>query len=425
MSHGRGTPGLLYVPLSGDERTQHKSRLTFQSSQDPEVIVRLYDESREGDGMLGLPKAYGLSRFGDTLGTVDGYTDGCSLRPNVAGRLKIADGFKWRSKTDQKQVADKFQRELLKSPWGGVLEAPPGTGKTVIAVHTIAQMQIPTLVVVHREHLVKQWYDRITEFTDLDVGDLGVAVQNNLRYGPRFPITVAMLHSLAARQGYEEEFRRNFGMVIYDEVHTVPTSHFSQVMGMFNARYQVGLSATPFRRDGMSRVFEAQLGPVIAKTEARDLVPKVIAISNPVWRGDRYFRRGNGDLVLGPMISHVVSIHDRNRRIVDAVGKAILKGRRLMILSDRVEHLKRLKEATLATGFVTSSAVSLLTGSTPKKDRARMLERPVIFATYQLLEAGTDIPELDTLVMASPRSRIEQPVGRILRPFPIPVHLVL
>jgi superfamily II DNA or RNA helicase len=140
----------------------------------------------------------------------------------------------------------------------GVLVAPPGTGKTVMACAAIARRGVSTLILVHRKQLLDQWSDRLQHFLGLSKNEIHVL--GKARY-PDAPVALGMFPTLA-RSECPEPLLAKYGHVIIDECHHVPAASFEAAMKRCTARYILGLTATPNRKDGLQKILFFQCGPI-------------------------------------------------------------------------------------------------------------------------------------------------------------------
>ena len=129
----------------------------------------------------------------------------------------------------------------------GVLCAPPGFGKTVIAAHVIAARSRSTLVVVNSKPLLEQWVQRLTEFLDLDVKQIGVIGAGSNE--PTGRLDVATVQSLARRE-HLQELLADYGHIVVDECHHVPALTTERVLQSAPARHVTG---RPGRASNRSR----------------------------------------------------------------------------------------------------------------------------------------------------------------------------
>jgi len=298
----------------------------------------------------------------------------------------------------------------------GVLEAGTGSGKTVMALSIIAARKQPTLILVHTKELLYQWQDRIKTFLDVDAGLIGAG-----KFEVK-PITVGIVNSVHKRL---PEVVPYFGHLVVDECHRVPSSLFTGVVTTFDSRFMLGLSATPYRRDGLGVLIGWYLGlhrVTVAAAVLRDsgsvLRPKVIN------RTTDFLYQYNDDY--STMITALVKDPGRNNLIAADIRAQIGKGGLTLVVSERVEHLEELASLTGAGSCV-------LTGKTPAKKRVAIIEAlsegsiQTLFSTMSLIGEGFDCPGLDTLFLTTPikfSGRLKQVVGRILRPAEGKVPLV-
>ena len=285
------------------------------------------------------------------------------------------------------------------------------SGKTVLALKVAADLGLPTLVVVHKEFLMDQWKERIQEFLGLPASKIGHIQQDVCSYKNK-SIVLGMIHSLAEKD-YPEEMYNHFGTVIYDEVHRVGAPMFSQAVPKFPAKYRIGVSATPDRKDGLERVFLWHIGDVIRGTGSWELKPTVYLIEYQSTMSQDWARGFNGQTNLGKLVTLISQDTRRNVWLAGEIRKAGQAGRKVLVLSDRIEHLETLKKmlAKQAPGLTASMYVGGLTGA--ERDRASGAD--VLFGTVQYAKEGLDLPELDTLYLVTPHTDVEQMVGRILR----------
>lgn len=311
-------------------------------------------------------------------------------------------------------------KALLSAGESFVLQADTGQGKTVVACELIAHVKRKTLVIVPKDDLVDQWAKALGQFLHLTPDKIG------LIRGPKCsidgkPVVIGMLKSLGIEGKYPKAIRQAFGFVIWDEVHTMPAPTFSTTGGLFAARLRLGLSATPKRYDDRQILALAHIGPVMVRSKGVPMVP-VVAIYRSPWRCPRRQDPVTGLMETiphsatkcGHVLNMLVTHPKRNALIVERIVAAYRASRHVAVFSDRRAHLELLRAAALAEGIPAQHTTLYVHGMT-KAEKAGAATKRVIFATYGMMGVGTDIDTLDVGILATPRSNIKQPVGRIVR----------
>ncbi|MGA8239297.1 MAG: DEAD/DEAH box helicase [Desulfobacterales bacterium] len=303
----------------------------------------------------------------------------------------------------------------------GTLNSPTGSGKTVMALYILAQRKQPALIIVHTADLARQWSERIETFLNIPVKEIGRIGGGKKKIGEK--ITVALVQSLYK---CAETVAPQVGHLIVDECHRTPSRTFTDAVTEFDARYMLGLSATPWRRDNLSKLIFWHLGDVHHQVEKNDLIR-----TGQVLPADIIFRETEFKPYYDPvqeyskMLSELTLDDDRNRLIAaDIAAEAASHPGICLVLTDRKKHCESLG-ALLRYGF--SLPVDILTGDLNAGERQQVMDRlqegriKVLIATGQLIGEGFDCRELTTLFMATPvrfSGRIIQYLGRILRPAP-------
>lgn len=313
----------------------------------------------------------------------------------------------------------------LRTHGGGILSLHCGAGKTVLALYILAILGVKTLIVVHKTFLLNQWIERIEQYLGIDKSNIGIIRQKIIR--PK-PITVAMLQSVAMID-YNMDIFDSFGLVIYDEAHHCASRVFCKALAKLNTKYTLGLSATPFRQDGLTKVLYWYLGPIIyrlvRKGENRVHVKNIMYHSTHKLFCDKTQRlKGKVKPAHQRMITNLHKINERNEFIVDIIEHLTItlkEGRKTLILSGRLEHLKILKKLidtrikSLPDLDNNEYTTSYYIGGMKDWALDVAAEADIIFATYSMAEEGLDINGLNTLILATPKKNIEQAAGRILR----------
>ncbi len=295
------------------------------------------------------------------------------------------------------------------------LKAPTGSGKTIMALKGIARLGVSTLVVPPKDDLMDQWIERIQQAYGLKPSQIG-RVQGDVCDFAGKDIVLGSLRSLCKPNRYPKALYREFGLLVGDEVHRWGAEQMSQISGLFFAAQRLGLTATFLRSDGRDLMVEAHVGQIEVEAKIEILKPKVFRFKSnwkcPTNRLGQQIPHQAGRVAT--ILHSVFANGHRNRMICHFARTSYQKGRRVVIFSDHLEHLDTLCMMLPAWG-VPSDAIGHYYGSTTKQQLAIAGSKSVILATYPKMAEGTDIPELDTLILAGPRSNIEQTVGRILR----------
>jgi superfamily II DNA or RNA helicase len=316
---------------------------------------------------------------------------------------------KWAdTRPGQKDTIENFLRGLDTHTYGGIIQAVTGSGKTVMALDIAVRLGNTTLIVVPRTSLMKQWADQIERWTSAKKDDIGI-IQGATRNWRGKKFVVAMIHTLAQNaDAVSNELCNNFGTVIFDECHVVGAETFSRVAPLFNARYRIGLSATPRRSDGMDPVFYWHLGPILARFTKLQAKPRIRILP---YRGRDTHHGGcvwGGKLNLGRYFNRIAASAERKELVKRIIMKLATGDHEILVLADRVMYLKELRSMLIAEG-IDKDKIGLLIGT------VKQLDRKIILGTYGSAGMGVDIPRLSALVLATPRADIVQPVGRVLR----------
>ena len=299
----------------------------------------------------------------------------------------------------------------------GVLCAPTAFGKTVTAAAIIARRGVNTLVLVHRTELLRQWQERLKAFLGASKGLVGTIGGGKAK--PTGTIDIAVMQSVS-RQGEVHSLVDNYGQVIVDECHHVGAASFDAILKRTKARYVLGLTATPIRRDGQQPIIFMQCG-LIRYTAAKPAgAPHDLAVvaRSRFTRIDLPAEAGIQDV-----FRHLANDQSRSEAIATEVKTAYEHGRKVLVLTERTEHLDTLKaclDDLTPTPFV-------LHGRMSRKQRAALVaelealppDKPrILLATGKLVGEGFDHPPLDTLVLAMPiswKGTLQQYAGRLHR----------
>jgi superfamily II DNA or RNA helicase len=303
----------------------------------------------------------------------------------------------------------------------GTLSAPTGSGKTCMALYAIVQRKQPALVVVHTKELLNQWISRIETFLGIPAKEVGIIGDGKLSLGDK--VTVATVQTLYKNA---DNIKDRIGFLVVDECHKTPARTFSEAITSFDSQFMLGLSATPWRRDKLSRLIYWSLGDVVHEISKDQLLRTGDILPVEVIARPTEFKTSlNPSEEYSKMLSQLTQDTMRNKLIASDVARETRKGKGVcLILSDRKAHCEAI-QSLLWRGHKTRS--ELLTGDIPKGKREAIVDRlntgkvRVLIATGQLIGEGFDAKQLTTLFLATPirlDGRVIQYLGRVLRPAP-------
>ncbi|MFQ5330223.1 MAG: DEAD/DEAH box helicase family protein [Thermodesulfobacteriota bacterium] len=347
---------------------------------------------------------------------LDAHAIGCDLREERFGGIPVEISFEGELHPLQMEAAD----ALLSHDYG-ILSAATAFGKTVVAAHIIAERKVNTLVLVHRRNLMDQWRESLKTF--LCIPDEGIGHIGGGSARRSGVVDVAMIQSLV-RKGEVKDLVAEYGQIVVDECHHISAFSFEQVMKAAKARYVLGLTATPIRKDGHHPIIMMQCGPIRFRVDSRQeaharpfehiVVPRYTTFSLPVAKKDP---------AIQSVYAALVEDKYRNDLLFDDILKALNEGRSPLVLTERTGHVDILAERL--RGFAKN--VIALKGGMGKKKRKSLAdqmagiaddEERVIIATGRYIGEGFDDRRLDTLFLAMPvswRGTLQQYAGRLHR----------
>lgn len=299
----------------------------------------------------------------------------------------------------------------------GVLCAPTAFGKTVVAAAIIAHRGVGTLILVHRTELLRQWQERLQAF--LGVGSDVVGVIGGGKSRPTGRIDIAVMQSLS--RGGEVDVRvEGYGQVIVDECHHVGAVSFEAILRHAKAKYVLGLTATPLRRDGQQPIIFMQCGPTRHLAVRSEGMPTDLEVLPHLWTRQLDVQPEAG---IQDVFRRLAEDTQRTSALADEVQTAFEQGRKILVLTERTEHLGTMTAALMHL----APPPFVLHGRMSKKQRRVLIdalnalspEAPrVLLSTGKLVGEGFDHPPLDTLVLAMPiswKGTLQQYAGRLHR----------
>jgi superfamily II DNA or RNA helicase len=375
----------------------------------------LYEEvHRDGKSILRVPRAL-VNKYGVGREVEDCREEG----KEVDFKFRLRLGPTEEREEDQVDFVDALVKAVEKNT-GAIGQANPGYGKTACALAIVARLSRTTAVLVHKSFLMNQWIERIEEAFDISPDEIGMVQQDVCDFRGK-KIVLIMAQSLLARS-YPEELYRYFGTVVVDEVHRFGAVEFRKAITMFPAKYRIGVTATPKRKDGLEDVFFMHIGDIAFVGAKRRMVAKIqyvnakMIVTDSMKRGMLNWQK---KFDLNKVTQYIVDCETRNRQIVQLLVQALKAGRKILLLSARREHLNvlaKLFELECVKQHV-RFAYGFYVGGMEEEALRISATRPLILATFQMAQEGLDIPELDTLFLATPKGDVTQAVGRILRKY--------
>jgi superfamily II DNA or RNA helicase len=332
----------------------------------------------------------------------------------VPGGADINLVFNGKLRDYQEPVVNKFVKHCQDAKYGGgLLELYCAWGKTSASLYIITQLKKKTLVIVHKEFLMNQWIERIQQF--LPGARIGKIQGPTIDIEDK-DIVIAMLQSLSMKE-YPASVFESFGFTIIDEVHHISSEVFSNALFKIVSKYMLGLSATMNRKDGTTPVFKMFLGEVIYKSKRdNDRAVLVRAVEYKV--DDDEFNEVKLDYRGKPQYSTMISKlceYSRRSEFILRILSDVLKeesNQQVMILAHNKNLLKYLHDAIAHRNIAT---VGYYVGGMKEAALKQSETKKVVIATYAMASEALDIKTLTTLIMATPKTDIEQSVGRILR----------
>jgi superfamily II DNA or RNA helicase len=373
-----------------------KKELTVRPKTTQSYETKEYPIYRESGTKLYLPRYYGVDKLGNMENKL--------IKGNTIDIEFKGDLFDY-----QNNIINKYISHVGESG-GGLLDVEPGKGKTVMALNIISKLKKKTLVIVHKTFLMNQWLERINMFLpNAKVGK----IQGDVIDIEDKDIVLGMLQSLSNKE-YDPKLWDQFGLCVFDECHHLSAEVFSNIMIQVVCNYNLGLSGTMERKDGLSKVFHHFIGPVIHKEKTDtvcNVLVKAIKINNEeIFDDVKTDARGNP---LYTLMINKLNYEKRNNFIVTIIENELKQNnnQQIMILSQTKAILdilyEKIKLINIDVGFYI--------GGMKEAQLKENESKKIILGTYAMASEGLDIKTLTTLIMATPKSDVCQSVGRILR----------
>jgi len=355
---------------------------------------------RESTQKIYVPRFFGVTHFGPPK------------------QMKIPDGdnidvpFSGTLRDYQLEVVNAYVN-VTQSTSGGLVNLPCGYGKTTVALNIVSVMKKKTLIIVHKEFLLNQWVERINQY--LPTARIG-RIQGQIIDVEGKDVVIGMLQSLSMKD-YDDSVFASFGMVLIDEVHHIGSEVFSCALFKIVPKYTLGLSATMDRKDGTTFVFKMFLGEIvykIASKKQRNVQVRAIHYhcSDPAFNKMEYDFRGNP--AFSTMISKLCNYAPRTEFIIKVIKDMLEENgeQQIMVIAHNKNVLTYIHDAIKEREIAT---VGYYIGGMKESALKLTESKQVVIATYAMAAEALDIKTLCTLIMVTPKTDIEQSVGRILR----------
>jgi superfamily II DNA or RNA helicase len=305
-----------------------------------------------------------------------------------------------RKELKQIEATDALLKQL-RSIGGGILSLDTGFGKTVCSIYTACQLKVKTMILVHKKFLEEQFEETIKRF----VPDAKISKVRGDSCDLSGDFIIASIQTLLSRK--YTDFG-GVGCLIVDESHHIAAESFSQTMFGISFKYVIGLSATPTRKDGLTRVLHWFMGTTayeVRRTLQKNVFVKIVPFTHAEYKKPPPVNK-RGDICYTSLITKICDIRDRTLFIAEETKKIAETGRYVLVLSHRRQHAIEIKDILVSFGI---DAATYLGGDKIEPDAQ------VICATYHLASEGYDNPRLSGLVLSTPSSDVVQACGRILR----------
>jgi superfamily II DNA or RNA helicase len=350
-----------------------------------------------------VPRQWGKKQFGEPEADI------------VSDGLPLPDTIQFRTTFPPHAFQQEIIHTFLEKGANGLICVPCGYGKTFMALHLAIQLNRRFLIVVDKEFLMNQWTAEIENF--IDGARVGILQANKAQMeADKYDVTICMIQTICRRE-FPDGFFDQYGFTIFDECHHLGASYFCQALKKIQTKYMLGLSATPDRDDGLTRVFEAFLGDPVYKNTQR--APDKEAVVKAVWfdSEDPAYKEvpvnWRGETVTAKLLNQVAEFEPRNLKIMTLLEEyAKDKDRFILILSDRISQLEWFEKALSKTVYPYGYYIG---GMKQSKLDENAEKCQILLATYQMSAEGFSVKRLNTVILATPRKSVQQSTGRIFR----------
>ncbi len=373
----------------------------LDSYQTDNVSFPVYYESKT---RFYVPRQWGIKEFGKPEADI------------VSDGLELPDFVKF-GQIGPRDYQEEVIQSFINKGSNGIICVPCGWGKTFAALNIAIRLKRRFLIVVDKEFLMNQWKSEIDNF--IKGARVGILQANKVECdAEKYDITICMIQTLCKRD-FPDGFFDQYGFTIFDECHHLGASYFSKALRIIQTKYMLGLSATPDRPDGLQKVFEYFLGDYVFKQTQRE--PDKEAVVKAVWftSDDPLYTNTptnwKGEVVSATLLNQIAAFEPRNNRILQLIDEYVKdKHRFILIISDRISQLEWL-ETKMNEPDRKYNFGYYIGGMKQAKLDDNADKCQILLATYQMCSEAFSVKKLNTIILCTPRKRVEQSTGRIFR----------
>lgn len=306
----------------------------------------------------------------------------------------------------------KFQKTLRESQQkiyneitdSAIINANAGYGKTFTGIAIATKFSRKTLVLVNTLALRDQWVSEVKKTLNIEAGLIASGICNL-----DAPIVVGNTQSVIK---HIDKIAKEFGLVIIDEVHRMPSDMFKKIVDKLRARYKIGLSATLQRKDGKHVIIKDYISDIILKPDKdeNEIKPDIIRIMSEIKLDS------NPLIPWATKINKLVNTPEYMDLVIEVALAKASEGYKVLVLSDRVEFLDECYQYT-------NKSICVI-GTT--KNRRELLDKvytdevDIVYGSISIFKEGIDEPPLSCLILSNPTNNVpmlEQLIGRVTRPY--------
>lgn len=359
-------------------------------------IVKSFKVYKETSNYYIIPVYYALNNF-------------TSLKPKIIfskiNKINITDTIKLRD--NQIECFKKCYDEFSNPYGGGIINLSTGSGKTLTAIKLICKAKLKSLVIVNKIELLNQWRKEIIKWVpNVKIG----IIQGSIFEYENCDIVLGMLQTISIKNKLKSIDFSWVNIAIFDEVHNLNTEIFSKVLFKVRPRYIFGLTATLERKDKLEKIIKWFIGDVLYSNISTELKqPSEVHIYKYFGESSIEKQLRDGTAAVARMLTNIGNDNERSDMIIDILKKLSNdKNRNILVISDRISQLKYINKAL-------TDISGLFIGSLKNKELEISKEKQIILGTYPLVNEGFNLPKLNCILFATPRSSITQAIGRIYR----------